>query len=277
MNKFTAYIRLTRPLNLLIAMVSIFIGGFITGTIEPLINLIAACLSGLLIMAGANAVNDYFDYEIDKINKPNRPLAADIVSRKGCHVFSLLLFLAGMVLAAFINLGTFIIAVLTSLTLYVYSSHLKRTMIWGNVAVGFISGLAFVYGGMAVGRGGLAILVGIFAFFFHWGREIIKDIEDMSGDRALGLKTLPLVKGKAAALDFTTVVLVLLIAITLIPFFTNWFSWPYFAVVIPGVDLFLIYVLISIRQNSGPENLHRIAVAMKFDMLAGLLAVFIGR
>ena len=59
MRSLIPYVKLTRPLNLLIAFISIFIGGFVTGTIQPLNRLLLACFSGVLIGAGANAINDF--------------------------------------------------------------------------------------------------------------------------------------------------------------------------------------------------------------------------
>ena len=72
MKTIQGYIQLTRPINLIIAFLSVFIGGFVTGTIHPLSKLLLACFSGMLIAAGANSINDYYDLEIDRINKPSR-------------------------------------------------------------------------------------------------------------------------------------------------------------------------------------------------------------
>ena len=79
MQRIKGYIALTRPPNLIIAFLSIFIGGFVTGSIQPLVKLLLACFSGMLVMAGANSINDYFDLEIDRINKPKRPLPSGLV------------------------------------------------------------------------------------------------------------------------------------------------------------------------------------------------------
>ncbi|MBN2415760.1 geranylgeranylglycerol-phosphate geranylgeranyltransferase [bacterium] len=272
-----AYIQLTRPVNLLIALFSVFAGGLLTGTVEPLAGLLAACASAMLVMAGANAINDCFDIEIDRINKPSRPLPAGRLSLKGARNFALGLFAAGIAVSLFINIATVITAVTASVVLYWYSARFKRMMILGNLTVGVITGMAFVYGGMAVGGGSLSLLVGLFAMFFHWGREIIKDIEDAAGDGAQGLRTLPLVRGTRTALVHASAVLVILIVLTLVPLGTGWFSPLYFAVVIPGVDLFMIWVIAAIWKNQESRHLHRIALLMKADMLVGLAAVFLGR
>lgn len=276
MEMIRGYIRLTRPVNLFIAFLSIFIGGFVTGTIQPLGKLLLACVSGTLIAAGANAVNDYYDYDIDRINKPQRPLPSGLVPRKGAHEFSILCFLAGIGFSLFIHLFGIIITIGSSMLLYFYSYRLKRTVLWGNITVASVSGLAFVYGGLAVGRVGEALIVGIFAFFYHWGREIIKDVEDIEGDRSVGIGTLPIRFGVRMALCWATGVLVILIGLTLIPYIMGIFSVSYLIVVVAGVDVFLVYVLISMWRKPAAANLGRLAVLMKADMLLGLLAVYLG-
>lgn len=274
-NRFKGFFLLTRPLNSLIAFLSIFIGGFITGTIQPLSKLLLACLSGALITGGANAINDYFDLEIDRVNKPKRPLPAGLVSPRQAYGFSLLLFGAGILVSVLIHLPGFVIAMLTSLMLYAYSWRLKRTVLWGNLTVAFISGLAFVYGGLAVGRTREALVVGAFAFFYHLSREIIKDAEDVEGDRKDGVVTLPIRYGIPAALSVATGVILCLILLTVWPYWAGLFSIRYLLVVLFGVDGFLIYALFSIWRHPETKNLGRVAFLMKLNMFVGLVAVYL--
>lgn len=277
MKKIEGYILLTRPPNLLITFLSIFLGGFVTGTIQPIVKLVLACFSGMLIAGGANSINDYFDLDIDRINKPKRPLPSGIVSSKQAYVFSVMLFGAGIVVSSFIHITGFSIAVISSIILYLYSFCLKRTVLWGNIAVALISGMAFLYGGLAVYRVFHAMVVGIFAFLYHLAREIIKDVEDVEGDRSQNLKTLPIQYGIKVSLVWITGILIFLSGVTLIPYILGLFSILYIIVVIFGVDLFLVYVIISMWKQPESENMGRLAVLMKADMVVGLLAIFLGR
>jgi len=277
MSAIRGYILLTRPVNLLIAFGSIFVGGFVTGTIHPFSKLMLACFSGALIAGGANSINDYYDLEIDRINKPGRPLPSGLVKPLQAQLFSLILFALGIAAGSFIHLPAFIIAFSSSVLLYLYSFRLKRTILWGNLTVALLSGMAFIYGGLAVSRTREAAIVGIFSFLFHLSREIIKDIEDMKGDRSEGLITLPLKYGIKNALVLTSIVMVVLIGLTLVPYFMKFFSLVYLIIVIAGVDFFLIYILFAMWIRPIPEHLGRLAVLMKADMLVGLLAVYLGR
>jgi geranylgeranylglycerol-phosphate geranylgeranyltransferase len=276
MKKLKAIIQLTRPVNLVIAFISIFIGGFVTGTIQPLLKLILACISGTLITAGANSINDYFDIEIDKINKPERPLPSGKITKKQAYIISIILFITGIIISTYIHLTGFIIALTTSYLLYMYSYKLKQTVLFGNLTIAFLSGLAFVYGGLAVGQGKQAVVVGIFAFLFHLGREIIKDIEDIEGDKAKGLTTLPIRYGKMKAMQLASWVLITLMFLTIIPYFIRLFSVIYLIIVTIGVNFFLIYVIESMWKKPEKNNLRRLAALMKADMLVGLLAVWLG-
>jgi geranylgeranylglycerol-phosphate geranylgeranyltransferase len=276
MSSYRGYIQLTRPVNLVIAFLSIFMGGFVTGTIHPLYRLFLASLSGTLVAAGANAINDVFDLNIDRINKPKRPLPSGLVPVRSARIFAFILFFSGCLIAPFIHLAGFIIALISSIWLYLYSLKLKRTVLWGNFSVGFISGLAFVYGGLAVGRLKQALVVGIFALFYHFAREIIKDMEDMEGDRSDGVITLPIRRGVKTAQIWATCIIFLLILLTLIPYKTGLFNECYFLIVLFGVDLILAGVVISMWMKPVPENWGRLSVLMKADMLVGLAAVYLG-
>jgi len=276
MSLMKGYIQLTRPVNLVIGFLSIFIGGFVTGSIDPVLKLILACLSGMLVMAGANVINDVFDLEIDRINKPERPLPSGRITVTSARIYAILLLLAGCVIAFFIHFPCLCIAVTASVWLYLYSWRLKRTVLWGNFSVAFITGLAFIYGGMAVGQWKRALIVGIFAFFFHFAREIIKDMEDMEGDCADGVVTYPIRYGIRKSQMLVTLLVSILIGLTTIPYITGFFNRLYLFVVFAGVDVVLLIIVISMWRKPTPDNLGKLSAYMKADMLMGLIAVYLG-
>ncbi len=278
-NKFRLkyFLLLCRPLNVVIGMVSIFIGAFITGTINPFLNVIFACLSGGFIAAAANVINDYYDVEIDKINKPYRPIAAGIITPQQGFVYSMILFVPGIVLGYLINWPAFFVSLFSSILLFVYSYRLKRTVLWGNLSVSLITALAFIYGGLAVNRLGLALIPAIFSFFYHLGREIIKDVEDVEGDRADKIKTLPIQYGARPALIIATGIYIFLILLTTIPYFLKIFGIYYLITVLLIVDGIIGYVLFSLWKNPAPQNLSRLSMILKLNMFAGLLAIYLGK
>lgn len=269
--------QLIRPVNVLIGGLSIFIGGFVTGTVHPLRLLLLASASGMAITGGANAINDVYDLAIDRINKPHRPLPAGRVSVGLARMWAIGLFILGTLLGAWVGPLALSIAASTSLLLWAYSAKLKPTPFWGNLVVGGVSGLAFVYGGVAVGRLHVAAVVGGFACLFHIAREIVKDLEDVEGDRAQQARTLPILYGQRRALVLATAMMALVIVATLLPLCGALFGRAYYWVVIPGVDLFLIGVAVALWVRPSRAVFGRVSTLMKADMLVGLLAVYLGR
>jgi geranylgeranylglycerol-phosphate geranylgeranyltransferase len=276
MKKFSGFLLLTRPVNVLIGMLSIFIGALITGTINPLQQVLLACFSGGLIAGAANAINDYFDLEIDRINRPDRPLPAGKVSLSEARDFAYCLFLLGILLGALVNLPAFIIAFFSAVLLYLYSARLKRTLLWGNLSASLVTALAFIYGGVAVNRFYESLIPAGFSFLFHLGREIIKDTQDVAGDAANNAVTLPIHAGEKIALKTATGIFVLLVFLTLLPYFFKIYGVYYLLTVVVGVDLVIVGVLISVWRDSSPKNLRKMSNLLKADMLVGLVAIFLG-
>ncbi len=273
---FTAVIRISRPVNVFIGALSIFIAAFISGSLSPWYKVLLACLSGGIIAAAANTINDYFDLEIDRINKPARPLPAGQVSPASARRWAFGEFLLGIFLSFFINLPAFGIALTISLLLYLYSARLKRMPLWGNLAVSFSSAMAFIYGGVAVHRVKQTLIPAAFAFFFHLGREIIKDVQDMEGDRRYNARTFPLAFGKSAALLLVTLNFLFLIILTILPYLLHWYGKNYFLAVTIGVNPVLIYSAVTIWRNQSFEHLGFVSNLLKADMLVGLFAIYLG-
>ena len=187
MNTFSAYLQITRPGNVAIAMISVLIAVSLSGKFSPVSHIVLAVLSTGLITIGANVINDYFDIETDKINKPQRPLPSGKLRPSQALVLFYSVYLLAFIMAFLITLPMFLIAVSVALMLYIYSYRLKKTVIWGNLTVSLATAMAFIYGGLAVGAVRSVVFPALFAFFFHFGREIIKDMQDVKGDRFGGL------------------------------------------------------------------------------------------
>lgn len=275
--KLRAYLELVRPINLSLIFASVFVGAFITGATQPLEKLLLASISGSLVAAGGYAVNDFYDLDIDQINRPQRPLPSGRLSPAEALLFSLILLASGVLLGSFIRPWAFWMALCCALLLVFYSAWFKRTPFWGNLAVSTATGLAFLYGGLAVGRLRAALIPAGFAFLFHLGREIIKDIQDFQGDAVGNARTIPLCWGTRWALRITTGVFLCLIALTSLPFLYGAYGLSYLVTVIFGVDLILAYVILSMWSNSLPSNLGRLSTILKADMVIGLLAIYLGR
>ncbi|MDQ1329204.1 MAG: geranylgeranylglycerol-phosphate geranylgeranyltransferase, partial [Candidatus Poribacteria bacterium] len=183
-----AYVRLIRPLNGLIAFISVILGAFLSsGSVSPFIRVIIASATALLLLSAGNALNDYCDVESDRINKPSRPIPSRQISRRSALTFSVFLFIIGIGFSFFINWFALFIAIIVSLLLILYATRLREFPLLANSTVGFLTGLTFIYGGISVGCVVGAVVPAVFAFLFTSAREIVKDIQDVEGDRVAGM------------------------------------------------------------------------------------------
>lgn len=274
-NKFFAYIQLARPVNAVITLLSVLVAAFITGTLEPLGAVILACISAGLIGSAANTINDYYDVEIDRINKPQRTLAAGKLPPQSALAAAIIEYVLGIIPAAFISFPMFLMAFFFSVFTYLYSAYLKRTILWGNIAVSLSTAAAFIYGGLAVKRPQETIIPAAFAFFFHFGREIIKDMEDTRGDSRFHANTFPVRFGMPPSIVLVWINFIILVLLTILPYSMGLYGSRYLLVMIAGIYPVILYVLIGILVNTTPRHLGFISNLLKADMLVGLLAIYL--
>ena len=112
MNTAFLLINLSRPVNVLISFITIIIAAELAGGLNPIENVLLAALSAALITIGANVINDYFDIEIDKINKPSRPLASGNVSKNTALIYFIIVYFLAWSFAIYISIWMFLIAFL---------------------------------------------------------------------------------------------------------------------------------------------------------------------
>lgn len=271
-----AYLKIIRPLNVLLTFISVWLAAFISPyfSVTPLVGL--AALSAAFILAGANVINDIYDFEIDRVNRPARPLASGALSIKQAWRWFVFLYAAGLLAAIAAGVWFFSIAAVIAGLLIWYSTHLKRTVLFGNILVSIAAGLTFIFGALAVHDWQAGVIPAVFAFFFHLGREIIKDMQDMEGDLQNNAVTFPGKFGFKVAAFLINILFGLLLLLTLLPYIFSIYSEAYLWIVIPGVDAVLLFVMISLWSNSNTSVLGRLSSLLKIDMFVGLTAIWVG-
>lgn len=284
-NRFWAFARLGRVWNGALVVASVLIGAYfasgeqsrITGWINSSVYL--GCLSAFLIAAGAYALNDFFDWRIDKINKPTRPLPAGELSGPAAVFFGFLCILTGIVLSYFINPKSFFAAFLSGLLVVQYAMIFKRVMIIGHLVTAFLSAFGFLFGAWASGYPGihLPLYAFVFGFLFHLGREFLKAAEDREADLQQGAKTFAVLTTAKLSAQVAAAILALLAVVAWLPFFTENFNWIYLILVIFGVDLVLFFSLYRTLSNPIPAVLGKVNRLLKYSMAAGLLALWFGK
>lgn len=168
-----------RPLNCAMAALAVFVGIILAGGFYPAVFFpkgALAIVSGFIICAAGMLVNDYFDFGIDRINRPAKHRLMKRFSRGFWLSYSIILFAGGVSISMFINLAAFLLAVANSAVLFLYSYRLKKLPLVGNVSVSYLVASTFLYGGAAGGSLLIPGLLGLLAFFANTGREIVKTV-----------------------------------------------------------------------------------------------------
>ncbi len=240
-----AFLELIRPINDVMSAFAVFISGIISaGWNMPLASVMAATVGTFFASAGGMVINDYFDYDIDSVNKPFRPIPRGHITRRGALSFSVVLFGSALFCALFTNVWCIVVGILAVILMVLYSWKLKRRLFIGNVAVAFLSALALLYGGIATGSVELVSILALIAFFASVSREMAKDIEDIEGDRLGGSRTVPVIMGAEKTVQIAGVFLALGIAFSVLPYVYGIFDEWYLAMVTP-VNLVMTYVVIK--------------------------------
>ncbi|MFW5902389.1 MAG: UbiA family prenyltransferase [archaeon] len=211
MDKIKAFLKLTRLSHGLFLVIAVMIGQLITRGIPSLNILIPSIITPIAISAGAFAINDYMDYETDKSNeRGDRPLISGGIKKESALYISLILMPVGIVASAFINMYSFYIAILFAIISFAYSIHLKKVAIIGNLCIAASMTIPFIFGSLNVSNTvPMAIWVlSSMAFLSGTGREIVKSIQDIEGDKEQGRKTLPIrIGGKKSAYIATSLII----------------------------------------------------------------------
>jgi len=267
-----ACLDLTRPGNAISAGLLTVSGSFVAGgvTAAP-VAVLAAVVATVAATGGGNAINDYFDREIDAINQPGRPIPRGDITPRGALWFSLGLFAVATTAALSLPTAAVAIAGFNFTALVAYTELFKGLPGVGNVLVGYLTGSTFLFGGAAVGDPfGAVVLFGL-AAVATLTREIIKDVEDIDGDREEGLRTLPIVIGEGAALSIGGAVMGLAVAASAWPYLNGSFGVVYLAIVIPA-DVVMFGA--TVRSFSEPRASQQ---WLKRGMLLAAVAFVAGR
>lgn len=274
-DQISAFIRLIRPLNSLLTSLSVCIGALTAHVFPPNSKILLAAASASLVAAAGYAFNDVVDVEIDRLNRPERPLPAGRISLKGAAVGALILALIGLSIAWRLNptLGAF--ACVVSGSLFLYSLFLKVRPLWGNLMVAVLAASAFPYGALAAGSSGRSWIPALFAFLFHLGREIVKDLEDLEGDRRNGARTLPIRWGSARAGILATILFLSLAPAVLLPWLSGLYGLHYLLCVLLVIGLIGVALSALWRARFHLEDT-RVSRLLTVGMFLGLAAIVVG-
>jgi 4-hydroxybenzoate polyprenyltransferase len=263
----------------------------------------------VLIAAAGYIINDYFDTRIDRINKPDQVIVGRVIKRRVAMAMHLSLSSLGLLIGIYLsfkvgNWKLSFIHLFSIIALWFYSTHLKKQLLSGNLLISILAALVPITAGLyefasgsiinlnilnsyvdgmgnSLLRKGAFLVIGYsaFAFLSNLIREIVKDIEDMEGDKADGAQTLPLAVGETQAkfisisvIIFTIILLAFIQKQLWLNGFVSMFWYILLAVQIPFLVLIIqIWRALQKRDYSLASHICKLVI------VTGVLSMFVFR
>lgn len=310
MRLLKAFIKMVRLPNLIfIALTQLLFYECIIRTIlDPLtippvigrVSLLFLILSSVFIAAAGYIINDYFDINIDQVNKPNQNVIDTIVSRRWAMLWHMIISGVGVLLSIYVFIRTNLWYIPLAnfgcvFLLFVYSLSLKRKLLIGNIIISLLT--AWVIAILFLSEAKLSnavpsdylnasnkivrlgLLYSAFAFIISLIREAVKDMEDIEGDRRYGCSTMPIRWGMNAAKVYVALWLIVLIVLVIVTqAYVSQFRWwwpnSYSTVLI---ILPLGYIFLKLFRASTAQQFHQLSTITKLVMLTGILSILFFR
>lgn len=308
MKLITAFLRLVRWPNLV--MIAITQVLFYISLVQPLYGkgiythfnnwyFGLLIIASVLIAAAGYIINDYFDLNIDQVNKPERTVIDKLIKRRWAIVLHLVFTFTAILASFYIDIKSHISwltgsNILCALLLFGYSISLKKKLLWGNILISaltawvvFVCFLCYYNSFYCINCDPvffeaysnrfirISFLYAGFAFVISLVREVVKDLEDMDGDKRYGCKTMPIAWGIPASKVFVAVWIVVLIGmISVVQFYVLNFGWIWSVVYcVIFIIIPLLWILRKLFMAQVPRDYHQLSTVIKFVMLAGLLSM----
>jgi geranylgeranylglycerol-phosphate geranylgeranyltransferase len=277
MRHFPAAIEIARPHNMLAAAACIAAGYYLAGG-HGFENILYPMIIGGLTAGCGNIINDYYDVDIDSINKPRRPIPSGRLSA-GCAL-NIYIFCSVVVTAlavALLPVPLLVLVLVWEILLHLYARKAKRMPLVGNILVACVASSAFLAGAATAQNAGAAVFPFVFAFFFIMGRELVKEAEDLEGDRSAGAETIAVKIGIDKTVFIASLFLIMCAIIAPVPSFVNVYGRTYLLLmeftVVPG----LLAASYLVLRNPTRTVLNRVSWILKGEMFLGIVAMALAR
>jgi len=283
--KFKDTIEIMRPHNDLMGSLTVIIGFLNTRTPMTignlLINIILGIITYFFIAGSGMVVNDIYDIEIDKINKPNRPIPRGAITLKQARFLFFLYLFIGLAFAVIhsilfqLGIINIIIAALFGFIGWLYAYWGKKSGFLGNIIVSVSFSIGLIYGAI-LNNSTIPNYIYFFfltSFFLLLSREVIKGCEDIEGDKKEGVKTLAIRIGIKPATRLASIFSVSAIVFFILPYFTNIINRDLFLIsMFFGLfDVFYALILM-LKTQLIQQDFKRISLLLKIGGLLGLIA-----
>src|SRR3989344_6883659 len=150
-DKIKTLVDISRPLNVAMVVFAVVVTHFARppGPLHLEI-LIATSIAAAFIAAAGNAINDYYDIQIDRINRPDRPLPSGKITQRGIWAYAIVLFAVGIIVSLLLAFSNFVLALVNSVLLGVYAYRLKRSGFFGDIVISYLVASVFIFAALAI-------------------------------------------------------------------------------------------------------------------------------
>lgn len=290
-----ALFKMSRPNNLLMIVFAMFAFRFgFAHTTAPenfreWMQFLGMMVTIVLLTAGGNFINDYFDVRVDRINKPNAVYVETQVKRRVVILAHIVATTLGILISFFVGKSMhsylpFVVAIFVSIALGLYTPFFKKRVLSGNFIVSLCIGMIplwSIWPELSNYQIGFWTLIfSVFAFTVNFTREIVKDIEDAEGDAAENYKTLPVVMGTQTARIYALLFLfaaLITAGVTLFIAATQQHSLGTLYLIGIGMCLPLTVSLFAIFMANSKEGFHKASLILKIAMAVGIACGFVLR
>lgn len=267
-------ITLIRPLNVLLGGIAVAITTYILNhpTFEK--HTIYIYMVVMFFIGASNVLNDIFDYNSDKTNHPSRPIPSGMITKNQALCVSCILFLLGIYCALNLNTTSQYISLGIVLPIIIlYTPLLKPIPLIGNIAISIVLGFVFIFTEVALtSKMNIMIIPACLASYLTLIREMVKDIQDVVGDKKQNINTFPIKYGISITISIIRILLVVLCFIVFIPFILNIYGIQYLFTVFFGVIFPAIYSIFFLKKHPTPTGSKRISVLLKISTVCGLIS-----
>ena len=271
------YIKILRPLNLLISALCVLLSAFILNQLT--VNLLPIILVVLLLAGFSNILNDIIDYKIDTANNLDRPISSNLISIKAAILYAILLLLFGCIIAFTFNSITKSLIFFAIIPLLIlYTPIFKKIPLIGNLVVSFILSMVFVITSTyLLGEIDYAIIPPmILSFFLMLIREIVKDIADLEEDKTFNINTLPVKFGVDIAVLFIYLFTFLLfIASILVYYFYDLYNLFYLVNIFIFIHCPLFFSIYQLSKNKTSIYCIYLSKVLKLLTIFGVIVIYL--
>ncbi len=275
MNTIFSYMNILRPLNLIFSALSVIIVAYLTHSLNQTATIINAVIVVVTFAGASNILNDILDINIDRKNQPHRPLPLGAISVWAALVYMLALYFGGIYMVFNLPQPAIEIALVVVLpTLVLYTPFFKRIPLVGNMAVAAVLGMVFLFSEAAfTGTVSTMLVPAWLAFGLTFIRELIKDVEDVEGDKLNGARTFPVTFGVQKSLKLVYLLIIIFCVLWWVPFFKNMYGNIYAMTLLFAVEIPLILSIFFLWKNPTSSGCAMISRATKWITLGGMVTI----